>query len=510
MTNDRSQGRHQRAEEDSVAHNSSTITGNRALQIEEPLIFEQGAKGRSGVDLPAPTDESTATLGGLERDKPIGLPGLSEPEVVRHYTRLSRNNYAIDIGFYPLGSCTMKHNPRLNERLSRLPGLADIHPLQPESTVQGGLALIEQVSNWLKILTGFPAVAMSPAAGAQGELCGLMTIRTHLMARGDPRTVVLIPDSAHGTNPATAAMCGYRIESVPSNRRGRVDLNELQARLGPDIAALMLTNPNTCGLFEEEIIEIAAAVHNSGALFYCDGANFNALVGKVRPADLGIDIMHLNLHKTFSTPHGGGGPGAGPVAVNKKLSDYLPTPTVIFDKSGYHLKNLQHSIGKVHSFMGNYGVLLRAYVYILAIGKKGLRNVSRKAVLNANYLKHLLMKNYNIPHPDGTMHEFVISAEHQKNQGFKALDIAKNLLDFGFHAPTVYFPTNIPESIMIEPTETETKETLDLFAEAMKYLDDNINRKLDYFKEAPYHTPVRRLNEAKANRELDIKWKYEI
>ncbi|HIM71755.1 MAG TPA: aminotransferase class V-fold PLP-dependent enzyme, partial [Alphaproteobacteria bacterium] len=282
MTIDRSQGRHLRGTQSAEKLSNSTITGNRALQIEEPLIFEQGAPGRTGVDLPVP-DESLDRLGGLKRDRPIGLPGLSEPEVVRHYTRLSRNNYAIDLGFYPLGSCTMKHNPRLNERLARLPGLADIHPLQPESTVQGGLAVIEQVSNWLKVLTGFPAVAMSPAAGAQGELCGLMTIRTCLMARGDPRAVVLIPDSAHGTNPATATMCGYRTESIPSDTRGRVDLNALSARLGPDIAALMLTNPNTCGVFENEIIKIAAAVHEVGAFLYCDGANFNALVGKVRP-----------------------------------------------------------------------------------------------------------------------------------------------------------------------------------------------------------------------------------
>ena len=513
MTNDRSQGRHRRAKKDSVANNSSTITGNRALQIEEPLIFEQGAKGRTGVDLPAPTDESTAALGGLERDKPIGLPGLSEPEVVRHYTRLSRNNYAIDIGFYPLGSCTMKHNPRLNERLSRLPGLADIHPLQPESTVQGGLALIEQVSNWLKILTGFPAVAMSPAAGAQGELCGLMTIRTHLMARGDPRTVVLVPDSAHGTNPATAAMCGYQIESVPSNQRGRVDLNALQARLGPDIAALMLTNPNTCGLFEEEIIEIAAAVHDSGALFYCDGANFNALVGKVRPADLGIDIMHLNLHKTFSTPHGGGGPGAGPVVMTNELAPYAPLPWLL--REGETLLLIEHperqaktSFGRMRAWHGQMGMFVRALAYMLSHGGDGLRQVAEDAVLNANYLRVGLEGKYTMPYSGLCMHEVLCDDEFIKDTDITTLDIAKTLIDEGYHPMTIYFPLIAHGAMLIEPTETESRQTLDQFIKVLRAIADQISSgDSKRFHRAPLHAPRRRLDETRAARRPNLRWK---
>ncbi|HXO03752.1 MAG TPA: aminomethyl-transferring glycine dehydrogenase subunit GcvPB, partial [Stellaceae bacterium] len=319
-----------------AATEGKTLTGNRGLQLEEPLIFEQDSPGHCGVDLPEPPAHKSR-LGGLERQGPIGLPGLSEPQIVRHFTRLSQKNYAIDSGLYPLGSCTMKHNPRLNEKMARLPGLADLHPLQPEATTKGALELIDTLAHWLKMLTGMPAVALSPAAGAHGELCGMMTIRAALTARGDARGRILVPESAHGTNPATAAICGYAIDNIAANARGRVDLAALKASLGTDVAALMLTNPNTCGLFEDEILEIAAAVHAAGAFFYCDGANFNAIVGRVRPADLGIDALHLNLHKTFSTPHGGGGPGSGPVALAASLAPYAPLPWLVHGDKGLEL-----------------------------------------------------------------------------------------------------------------------------------------------------------------------------
>ena len=320
-----------------AAGSAATFSGNRGLQIEEKLIFEQDSPGHCGVDLPEPPAVRARASAGSSGKAPIGLPGLTEPQVVRHFTRLSQKNYAIDSGLYPLGSCTMKHNPRLNEKLARLPGFADIHPLQPLSTVQGALELIDTLAHWLKTLTGMPAVALSPGAGAHGELCGMMTIRAALEARGDPRRRVLVPESAHGTNPATAAACGYAVDPIPANARGRVDLAALEAKLGPDVAAVMLTNPNTCGLFEDEIVEIAAAVHRAGAFFYCDGANFNAIVGRVRPADLGIDCMHINLHKTFSTPHGGGGPGSGPVALAASLAPYAPLPWMVHGEDGLEL-----------------------------------------------------------------------------------------------------------------------------------------------------------------------------
>ncbi|MGH7030777.1 MAG: aminomethyl-transferring glycine dehydrogenase subunit GcvPB, partial [Stellaceae bacterium] len=372
----------------------ATFSGNRGLQIEEPLIFEQDSPGHCGVDLPEPAPFA-ARLGGLERRGPIGLPGLSEPQVVRHFTRLSQKNYAIDSGLYPLGSCTMKHNPRLNEKLARLPGLADIHPLQPVSTVPGALELIDTLAHWLKTLTGMPAIALSPSAGAHGELCGMMTIRAALETRSDPRRRVLVPESAHGTNPATAAACGYAVDAVPANARGRVDRVALEAKLGPDVAALMLTNPNTCGLFEDEIIEIATAVHHAGAFFYCDGANFNAIVGRVRPADLGIDCMHLNLHKTFSTPHGGGGPGSGPVALAASLAPYAPLPWLVHGEHGLDL--VEHrsdpatrTIGRLKGFHGQMGTFVRALAYMMSHGADGLRQVAGDAVLNANYLRALL------------------------------------------------------------------------------------------------------------------------
>jgi len=485
------------------------------LKSNTSIIFKQSKVGRRGFKLPDNFInnyklKSIINAKFLRKNTPQ-LPEVSESQVVRHFSNLSIKNHHVDKNFYPLGSCTMKYNPKINDSIAMLDSFSQIHPNQNEESIQGILKVYYELGKFLCEITGMENITLQPSAGSQGELVGLFLMKKyHEVKKNKNKKFVIIPKTAHGTNPASVIMSGYQVKQVNSDDRGRVCLKHLSELVDNETAGMMLTQPNTLGLFEDNIEKISSIIHSVDALMYMDGANLNALVGMVNPSKMGFDITHINLHKTFSTPHGGGGPGAGPVAVNKKLSDFLPTPIVEFDKSIYYLKDLKDSIGKVHSFMGNYGVLLRAYVYILSLGKKGLRNVSRKAVLNANYLKHLLMKNYYVPHSDGTMHEFVISAENQKNQGFKALDIAKNLLDFGFHAPTVYFPTNIPESIMIEPTETETKETLDSFAEAMKFLDENIDRKLDSFKEAPYNTPVRRLNEAKANRELDVNWNHEL
>ncbi|HUG46504.1 MAG TPA: aminomethyl-transferring glycine dehydrogenase subunit GcvPB, partial [Sphingomicrobium sp.] len=375
------------------AAGGETVTGNRALMLEEPLLFERGRLDQTGVDI-AEAKVTGARLGGLERSRDIGLPGLSEPEAVRHYTRLSRQNYAIDLGLFPLGSCTMKHNPRLNEKVARMPGFADIHPLQPQETVEGAIEVIHSLAQWLIDLTGMHSVAMSPKAGAHGELCGLLCIRSALQDRGDPRAVVLVPQSAHGTNPATAAFAGYRVESIPANKAGRVDLDALKARLGPDVAAVMITNPNTCGLFEPDMKEISDAVHEAGGLVYCDGANFNAIVGRVRPGDLGIDAMHINLHKTFSTPHGGGGPGAGPVVLSEALTPFAPLPFASKMADGSYRLVEEENAGEMHpkafgrmtAFHGQMGMFTRALAYILSHGADGLRQVAEDAVLNANYV----------------------------------------------------------------------------------------------------------------------------
>ncbi|MFM2129429.1 MAG: hypothetical protein RL477_975, partial [Pseudomonadota bacterium] len=406
-----------------------TVSGNRALAIEERLLFEQGEAGRCGVDLPEPAN-FTPRIGGTERKGAIGLPGLSEPEVVRHFTRLSQKNYAIDAGLFPLGSCTMKHNPRLNEKMARLPGFADLHPLQPESTVQGALGLMAALVDWLKALTGMPAIALPPAAGAQGELCGMMTIRAAHDAGGqDARRRVLVPESAHGTNPATAALCGYHIDPIPANARGRVDVAAMKAKLGPDVAALMLTNPNTCGLFEPDIVEIARAIHDAGAYFYCDGANFNAIVGKVRPADLGIDVMHMNLHKTFSTPHGGGGPGSGPVALAASLAPYAPLPWLVAGPAGLHLQEeatgaASGAIGRLKAFHGQMGMFVRAYTYMLSHGSDGLRQVAEDAVLAANYLLASLKDTLTPAFPGPCMHECLFDDEGLRKYDVSTLDFA--------------------------------------------------------------------------------------
>jgi glycine dehydrogenase subunit 2 len=490
---------------------TETASGNRALQLEEKLLFEQDSPGHCGVDLPEPK-RAKSRLGGLERRKPIGLPGLSEPQVVRHFTRLSQKNYAIDSGIYPLGSCTMKHNPRLNEKLARLPGFADLHPLQPVSTVTGALELIDTLAHWLKTLTGMPAVALSPAAGAHGELCGMMAIRAALTARGDPRSRILVPESAHGTNPATAAACGYAIENIPNNARGRVDLAALKARLDGDVAALMLTNPNTCGLFEDEILEIAAAVHAAGALFYCDGANFNAIVGRLRPADLGIDALHLNLHKTFSTPHGGGGPGSGPVALAAQLAPFAPLPWIvqgelIEDRAGAAEK----SIGRLKGFHGQMGMFVRALGYMMSHGADGLRQVAEDAVLNANYLRVRLQETLTASYPGPCMHEVLFDDRFLKDTGVTTLDFAKALIDEGFHPMTMYFPLIVHGALLVEPTETESKASLDQFADTVLALAARAKGgDAAAFHAAPRFTPRRRLDETGAARKPVLRWRPEV
>ena len=491
---------------------TATSSGHRGLVMEEPLLFEQDADGRTGVDLPE-AEGRPSSLGGLERKGRIGLPGLSEPQIVRHFTRLSQKNYAIDSGFYPLGSCTMKHNPRLNEKMVRLPGFAMAHPLQPQQTVQGCLELISTLAHWIKTLTGMPGVAMSPAAGAHGELAGLMTIRAALTARGNARKTVLVPESAHGTNPATAALCDYKVESIPANERGRIDVDALKAAMSEDVAALMLTNPNTCGLFENEILEVADVLHDAGAFFYGDGANFNAIVGRVRPGDLGIDAMHLNLHKTFSTPHGGGGPGSGPVVLSEPLIPYAPLPYVVADGDGFRM--VEHddsgdSFGRLRSFHGQMGMFVRALAYMMSHGADGLRMVAEDAVLNANYVMARLQDTYNVPFPGPCMHECLFDDHSLKDTGVTTLDIAKGMIDEGFHPMTMYFPLVVHGAMLIEPTETESKASVDQFCDTMLHLMERAQAgDADWFHEAPHLAPWRRLDETAAARRPVLTWKPE-
>lgn len=491
-----------------------TISGHRGLMLEEPLIFEQGSPEKTAIDLSAPKQEGrTDRLGTARRSGPIGLPGLSEPEVVRHYLRLSQQNYSIDSGLFPLGSCTMKHNPRLNEKLARLPGLGDLHPLQPVSTVQGALRLMHVLTRWLTTLTGLPAVAMSPAAGAHGELVGLMTIRAALEDRGNPRRRVLVPESAHGTNPATAAACGYEVEAVAADDRGRVDLASLRAALAPDVAAVMVTNPNTCGLFENDVREMAEAAHAAGAFFYCDGANFNAIAGRVRPGDLGIDCMHLNLHKTFSTPHGGGGPGSGPVALSAALAPFAPVAFVVEENGGFRLvEHGMHAagkpVGRVKGFHGQFGMFVRALAYMMSMGADGLRHASGDAVLNANYLLAELKDTLSAPFDGPCMHEALFDDRFLKGTGVSTLDYAKALIDEGFHPMTVYFPLVVHGAMLVEPTETESKRTLDRFIATMKGLAKRArDGDATFFQEAPRLSPRRRLDETRAARKPVLRWR---
>ena len=490
-----------------------TTTGNRALMLEEALIFEIGGSDTCGVDLPA-APAHLSRLGDLSRNRPIGLPGLSEPETVRHYTRLSRQNYGIDLGFFPLGSCTMKHNPRLNEKVARMKGFADIHPLAPISTVQGALAVIHQLAHWLVTLTGMDSVAMSPKAGAHGELCGVLAIRAALEARGDAREVILVPESAHGTNPATAAFAGYRVESIPA-RDGRVDTDALIAKLGPNVAGVMITNPNTCGLFEKDLKIIADAVHAAGGFVYCDGANFNAIVGRVRPGDLGVDAMHINLHKTFSTPHGGGGPGSGPVVFSAALSPFAPLPFV--EKVGEEYTLVEEetaqdhhasSFGRMVAFHGQMGMFTRALSYIMSHGADGLRQVSGDAVLNANYILRSLEDTLDAPFADSgpCMHEALFSDDGMAD-GFSTLDIAKGLIDEGFHPMTVYFPLVVHGAMLVEPTETESKASIDQFITALRSVAERAKAGDASLKSAPHFAPRRRLDETLAARKPVLVWK---
>jgi glycine dehydrogenase subunit 2 len=489
-----------------------TFSGNRGLAIEEPLIFEVGRTDTTGVDLPEPA-KFASRLGKLMRSEPLGLPGLSEPETMRHYVRLSQKNYGIDTGLFPLGSCTMKHNPRLNEKMARVPGLGDIHPLQPLSTVPGAIALIAELSRWLCALTGMPAIAMTPKAGAHGELTGMMAIKAALEARGERRSVVLVAESAHGTNPATAALLGYRIEAVPAREDGTVDPEEVKKRLSPEVAAIMLTNPNTCGLFERDVVAIADAVHAAGAYFYADGANFNAIVGKVRPGDLGVDAMHINLHKTFSTPHGGGGPGAGPVALSAALAPYVPVPYVVAGADG--LRYVEHAgdgaakpLGRMCAFHGQMGMFVRALSYMLSHGSDGMRRASEDAVLNANYVRAGLFDLMSLPFGNRLcMHEVLFDDKWLSGTGISTLDFAKAMIDEGYHPMTVYFPLVVHGAMLVEPTESESKASLDQFIAALRGLAEAAKSgDAARFKDAPRFAPRRRLDETKAAREPRLRW----
>ena len=489
------------------------VTGNRGLDVEEALIFEIGDPSRCGVDF---DDEPNELLPMLRlRAAPLDLPGLSEPETVRHYTRLSRQNYAIDLGLFPLGSCTMKHNPRLNEKVARMPGFAQVHPLQPQSSVIGALTVIAELADWLKQLTGMAAVAMTPKAGAHGELCGLLAIRAALEARGDAATrrMILVPESAHGTNPATAAFAGFDVATIPAGPDGRVDLAALTARLGPDVAGVMITNPNTCGLFERDMKAIADAVHAAGGYVYCDGANFNAIVGRVRPGDLGVDAMHINLHKTFSTPHGGGGPGAGPVVLSAALAPYAPVPHVVRDADGTprlieNADGMPGSFGRMCAFHGQMGMFTRALSYILTHGADGLRQVSGDAVLNANYVLARLSDVLDAPFAatGPCMHEALFS-DSGFAEGFSTIDLAKGLIDEGFHPMTVYFPLVVHGAMLIEPTETESRAGLDQFILAMRSLAQRARAGDPVLRSAPHFAPRRRLDETLAARKPRLVFK---
>lgn len=476
-----------------------------------PLIFERSTSGRRAHGLPPLDVPETPGLlpEGAVRRTPPALPEVSELEVVRHYTHLSHRNFSIDQGFVPLGSCTMKYNPKLHEEVARLAGFSRLHPYTPEEFAQGALRLMHELAEELAELVGMDAVTLQPAAGAHGELVGLLMIRAYFAHRGEERTKVIVPDSAHGTNPATAAMVGYQVVTVPSDARGNMDVGRLEEALGPDVAAVMLTNPNTLGLFEEQVDRIAALAHAVGAQMYLDGANLNAMLGITRPGDQGFDVMHTNLHKTFSTPHGGGGPGACAVAVKAHLEPFLPVPVVTRRGDRYVLEwDRPHAIGKVRAFWGNFANLVRAYAYLRTLGAEGLRAVAEHAVLHANYLRVRLAPYYEIPYDRVCKHEFVASGVRQRRErGVTTKDIAKRLLDYGFHAPTVYFPLIVEEAIMIEPTETESLQTLDAFTEAMIAIHREAEENPEVVKTAPHTTPVRRLDEVRAARLPDLRWK---
>lgn len=480
--------------------------------VDEPLVFERSRPGRRASTIPAldvPPAPAGAIPAALRRRAPPALPEVAEIELVRHYTRLSQRNFGIDLGFYPLGSCSMKYNPKVADEAAAMPGFRRLHPLQPEAQVQGALQLLVELEQALCAVTGMSAVTFQPAAGAHGELTGLLIMRAYHESRGERRRRVIIPDSAHGTNPASVALAGFETAEVPSDARGLVDVEALRRLVADDVAGLMITNPNTLGLFEESIARIAEIIHSVGGLLYYDGANLNAILGRCRPGDMGFDIVHMNLHKTFATPHGGGGPGAGPLAVSESLTPFLPGPRPVLDEATGRYRwdpGDGRSIGRVHTFWGNFGILVRASAYVRALGSDGLRRISERAVLNANYLASRLRATYDLAFPGQPMHEFVLSARRQKARGAKAMDIAKRLIDYGYHPPTVYFPLIVDEAMMVEPTETETPETLDAFADALIAIDAEIDADPEALKNAPVTAPIGRPDEARAARTLKARW----
>ena len=486
------------------------------MNVTEPLIFEISRPGRCAVTLPELDVPEAELPTGLVRDE-LALPEVSEADLIRHFTHLSQKNYGVDIGYYPLGSCTMKYNPKINEALCRLPGFVHLHPYQDEETVQGALFLMYHLQEFLKEIGGFAGVSLQPAAGAHGELTGILIMRAYHIDRGEShRNVILVPDSAHGTNPASTSMSGMKVVEIPSDTRGNVDLEALRTACethNDHLVGMMLTNPNTLGLFDEHLEEICATIHQHGGLMYGDGANMNALLGIARPGDMGFDVLHYNLHKTFSTPHGGGGPGSGPVGVVETLVDFLPAPIVEVDPDRsddegdfYTLVTPPKTIGRVKAFYGHFGVIVRAYTYIRMLGAEGLRRAAEHAVLNANYLMHQIKTTYKVPYERTCMHEFVCEGHFADAPGVHALDISKRLMDYGFHPPTNYFPLIVPEALMIEPTETENKETLDAFAEALNTIAKEARTTPDLLHEAPHNTPVRRVDEVRAAKELILRW----
>ncbi len=478
------------------------------------LLLEKSKMGRNCANLPFYSDDRkndplSFLPAGFIRNEKLNLPEVSELILVRHFTELAKKNFSIDSGFYPLGSCTMKYNPKINETVSRLDGLAKLHPFQPQEQVQGAMKLMFILSEYLKEISGFKAITLQPAAGAHGELTGLLMIKKHFEKIGDKKRLkVLVPDTAHGTNPATASMCNFNVVELKSNDRGQVDIDSLKANLDETVAAIMLTNPNTLGIFEENIKTISKMVHDVGGLLYYDGANLNAIMGIARPGDMGFDVCHLNLHKTFSTPHGGGGPGSGVVCCNELLEPFLPVPILSKDSNGKFSWNYDRkdSIGKIKAYYGNFGMFVRALAYIMANGKEGLEQVSKDAILNANYIKEHLKSDYEVPYDIECMHEFVASGKKQKKQGVNTLAIAKRLLDYGVHAPTIYFPLVVSEAIMIEPTETESKEELDNFIDIMKKIAQEAMIDPGLVNGAPYTTPVTRVDEVSAARYLNLCW----
>ena len=501
-----------------------TITGNKGLTLKEPLLFLLDTPKACGVDLPV-EDLNNNRLGEVARSEPVGLPHISEPRVLQHYIRLSQKNCSIDTAVFPLGSCTMKYNPRLNESVARYEGFANIHPLQPQSSVKGALDVMHELAKWLHHLTGMPALTLVPKAGAHGELCGMMAIHCAHKANNqhEKRTRVLVPQSAHGTNPATASLLGYRVDVLPLNEKGCIDMASFKEKLGDDLAALMITNPNTCGHFERDIIAISKAVHDCGGYVYCDGANFNALVGKIRPGDMHIDAMHINLHKTFSTPHGGGGPGSGPVTFSKALAPYAPLPLLVEKgeelvlletlkdvedwQQGKPCAPLGRPLGRLAAFHGQMGMFVRALAYMMSLGRNGLKQVAHDAVLNANYIMASLKDVMTVPFPGFCMHEVLFDAGFLKGSGVEVTDLAKAMIDEGFHPMTVYFPLVVEGAMLIEPTETETRENLDAFITACRHLaQEASNGNTEMFTKAPHHAPCGRLDETKAARQPILRW----